>query len=87
MELNELKAKFEDLKKRLNSVEKTITVAETQRKSLVDRVKTEFGIEPSEVKATIETMKTDISTMKTKLETALTSFETTLTAVEKTINE
>ncbi|MCK9319371.1 hypothetical protein [Methanoculleus sp.] len=87
MELNELKAKFEDLKKRLTAVEKTITVAETQRKSLVERVKTEFGIEPDKVKETIEIMKTDISTMKTKLESALTSFETTLSAVEKTINE
>jgi chromosome segregation ATPase len=87
MELNELKAKFEDLKKRLNSVEKTITVAETQRTSLIDRIKTEFGIEPNKVKETIETMKTDIATMKTKLESALTSFETTLSAVEKTINE
>lgn len=87
MEINELKTKFEELKKRLSVVEKAATIAETQKTALVDRIKNEYNIKPEEIKTTIETMNADILSMKENLTTALTAFEETLTKVEKTINE
>lgn len=85
MELNELKQKFDDLKKRLSVVEKAATVAETQKKAIQDRLKSEFNITPHELKQTIETIQSDLDKAKIDLKTSLEGFESVLVKVEKAI--
>lgn len=86
MEINELKEKFEALKKRLSAVEKIVTVAETQKQSITDRLKDEYNITPEELPETITQMNNSIEKTKQTISDTLTTFEEALTKVEKIVN-
>lgn len=86
MEIKELKEKFESLKKRLSAVEKIVTVAETQKQSLTDRLKDEYNITPDKLPETIEKMNDDINKTKETISNTLDAFEEALKNVEKIVN-
>ncbi len=67
MEINELREKFDDLKKRLTSLETKITIANTKKETIVTRLKDEFGIKPDEIKSTLVKMKESIDIKKQTL--------------------
>lgn len=86
MEIAELKTKFENLKKRLSSLETKVTIGETKKETLVKRLHDEFGIKPTEVKQTLAKMKADIDTSKQTFETTVNDLEQKVSEVEKIIN-
>ncbi len=85
--LQELKEKAEELKKRNDDVLQVLTKAEAQKEMLHKRLKEEFGITPDQIDDTLKTMEETINNKKQNIESALINFEQKLSEVEKIINE